>query len=860
MKVSTKLVCLFLAFGVLPLAVVTVVFENRAKELEQEACGQLQTVATAISDKIDRNLFERYGDVQAFGINSAIANHDAWYKRGEGANPIAAVMNRYVDTYDLYYLTILVDTQGRVVAVNDKDNDGKPIDTQSIYDQNYSSAPWFQACARGEFTTKMPFSAPENLVATGTFVEDAHADADVARAYKTGDALCLGFSAPVYENGKVVGYWSNRAKFSLVEEIFKAAYATAKSVGTPHTEYTLLDGQGRVLVDYDPSTTHTEEIQHDPEVLFKLNLAEKGVVAAQSAVAGKTGGCIAFHARKKIDQAAGYAHLRGALGYPGMNWSVLVRDPYEEAMNDVLAVRNAIFWTAGIAGILILGLGWWIGRRFSAPLVEMSSKARLIATGDTAQTIAHTSKDEVGDLAESFRSIIGYLREVSTSAEAISKGRLDVVITPRSDRDLLSRNFLGVQDALKELVSGTDRMIQAANAGRLTETVDTARLEGAYRELLEGLNKLLATIREPIEESATVLERVAQRDLTARMQRSYQGDFDRIKQALNTAAANLEASLTQVSGGADQVTAASNEINSSSQSLARGASEQASALEEISASLQEIRSMSQQNTANSQEARTLADSATSSAEKGSGNATRLSEAMGRIKQSSEETAKIVKTIDEIAFQTNLLALNAAVEAARAGDAGKGFAVVAEEVRNLAMRSAEAARTTGELISSSRTQADEGWKLNSEVHANLTEIVAGIKKVSAVMGEIAAASEQQSSGVGQVSTAVEQLNQVTQTNAASSEETASAAAELSSQADELRTLVASFTLSRGTSSSPRNPRPLAPRPTPAPAARPAARKPAAALPSTARTNDHQPQSAAEFIPFGDEKDSSTLKSF
>ena len=186
--------------------------------------------------------------------------------------------------------------------------------------------------------------------------------------------------------------------------------------------------------------------------------------------------------------------------------------------------------------------------------------------------------------------------------------------------------------------------------------------------------------------------------------------------------------------------------------------------------------MSAQNTANSQEARTLADSSSASAEKGSANAKRLSEAMGLIKKSSEETAKIVKTIDEIAFQTNLLALNAAVEAARAGDAGKGFAVGAEEVRNLAMRSADAARSTSEMISASRGQADAGWQLNNEVFANLNEISTGIRKVSAVMAEIAAASEQQSTGVSQVSTAVEELNQVTQTNAASSEESASAAAE------------------------------------------------------------------------------------
>ncbi|MBK7644697.1 MAG: HAMP domain-containing protein [Planctomycetes bacterium] len=800
MRVSTKLISLFLAFGVVPLAVVSLSVEHESGDLVVKTGGALQSNATAICDKIDRNLFERYGDVQAFGINSAVTDREHWYAPGEAANPIVGVMNRYVDTYDLYYLTIFVDPQGKVIAVNDKDNDGKPIDTSAIYARNYKDAPWFQACARGEFTTKMAFSAAENQAASGTFIEDVNYDKDVQSSYSGDDGLAIGFSAPVYEGDKVIGYWTNRAKFSLVEEIFDSAYAAAKAADAPDMEFTLLDSQGRVLVDLDPADTGSERVKRDPAVLLKLNLAQAGSEAAKDAVAGESGNCTAVNSRTKIEQVAGYAHLRGALGYPGMNWSVLVRQPYETALAEVINIQHGVLWTGGIAALVILALGWWIGRRFSAPLVEMSSKAKLIATGDTAQVIAHTAKDEVGELAESFRSIVGYLQEVSGSAQAISQGRLDVEIKPRSERDTLSKNFLGVQDALKELVRGSEQTINAAKNGRLSEHVDAGKLEGAYRALLEGLNSLLATVRAPIDESANVLERVAQRDLTARVERTYEGDFDRIKQALNTATSNLQESLVQVASGADQVTAASGEINSGSQSLARGASEQASALEEISASLQEIRSMSMQNTANSREARALAETSTTSAEKGSGNAQRLSEAMGRIKQSSEETAKIVKTIDEIAFQTNLLALNAAVEAARAGDAGKGFAVVAEEVRNLAMRSAEAARTTGELISASRVQADEGWTLNHEVHSNLVEIVASIKKVGTMMGEIAAASEQQSSGVGQVSTAVEQLNQVTQTNAASSEESASAAAELSAQADELRVLVGTFELGEASQGS------------------------------------------------------------
>jgi hypothetical protein len=245
---------------------------------------------------------------------------------------------------------------------------------------------------------------------------------------------------------------------------------------------------------------------------------------------------------------------------------------------------------------------------------------------------------------------------------------------------------------------------------------------------------------------------------------------------------SLGSAITQISQITDQTRAAAAQVSASSQSLAEGSSEQAASIEETSSSLEEMSSMTRRNAENAQKANELAKQARQAADKGAADMEALNAAMEAIKVSSDDIAKIIKTIDEIAFQTNILALNAAVEAARAGEAGMGFAVVADEVRNLAQRSAQAAKETAAKIEGAIGNTAQGVGISSKVTQTLNEIVIKARLVDELASEVANASREQTSGITQINTAVGQMDKVTQSNAANAEESAAAAQELTAQAE------------------------------------------------------------------------------
>lgn len=337
------------------------------------------------------------------------------------------------------------------------------------------------------------------------------------------------------------------------------------------------------------------------------------------------------------------------------------------------------------------------------------------------------------------------------------------------------------------------QLVASAGSGDLDKRVAEDDKEGFFLRLTQGLNSLVKIVDEAVADTGNMLDALATGDLSKRIEKEYKGSYEKLKRDANTTADKLTEVIHRISSSATLVANGAEEISQGNADLSQRTEEQASSLEETASSMEEMTSTVRQNADNAKVANDLAEETCEKAIQGGEVVNKAVSSMSAINESSKKIADIIGVIDEIAFQTNLLALNAAVEAARAGEQGRGFAVVAGEVRNLAQRSAGAAKEIKELIRDSVGKVADGSQLVNESGATLKEIVVSVKKVTQMIADITAASEEQSAGIEQVNKAISQMDEMTQQNAALVEEASAAGESMAEQANEMRRLLNFFSI-------------------------------------------------------------------
>jgi len=513
-----------------------------------------------------------------------------------------------------------------------------------------------------------------------------------------------------------------------------------------------------------------------------------------------------------IDSYANYDSLRETEkkleGYlSNIKYSITENASRTSLTNEQTSELVLLITLIAVGSVLILAvlIGILTARSISKPIKKLTSDVKLLAAGETNITLPEkTGKDEVGQISAAFKTILLVIKELENDTDkligAAMEGQLSVRVDAEKHNGAYRKIVEGINETLDAMimpVSQSSDVLDMLSKGNLDVHVD-GDFKGDFARIKTALNSTIETLKKYIGEITQVLIEMSNGILTTSIDSEFNGDFTVLKESVNKSLDAFNSVLTEINGSAEQVASSTKQLSDGSQTISQGATEQASAIEQLSASISQISEQIKQNASNADKTMQFASYTKQTAEQGNAKMQMMLESMEEINESSVNISKIIKVIDDIAFQTNILALNAAVEAARAGSHGRGFAVVAEEVRNLAARSATAAKETTTLIENSVRKVNDGTKIAHEFADTLTNMVTGASDSVNLLNGIAESSNQQATGIEQINNGINQLAQIVQTNSATAEEAAAASQELSGQAELLKDMVAQFKLKTNTS--------------------------------------------------------------
>ena len=503
--ITNKLVLILVFFSLIPLSVQIYSLYETVGVLEEEVGVQYQAVAEGLAHSLQRYLDEQSIDAQVMSRNRILLDRTLWYQPGNEANEIVQVLNEYIETSGAYYLIQVIEREGQLIAVNDRDSQGQSLATEGLYGKTFSSTAWVQALQ----------SSPGN---SGVFVEDVMVDGDVKAIFPNDNGLTVGLSVPLYESGEVVGYWTQRMKYSKVERMVQQAYQAVKNAGFPGAELTLQNGQGFTILEYAPAVHQSEEIVHDLEnVLFRTNLAQLGLGAAQSAVKGKSGFIRNFHPGKQRMQVIGFSHLQEGKGFQRLPWSILVQIPEEEALRQIVEITNKTLLEMFVGLLIVISIGIVIGRKVISYLKPFCEVATKVSEGDLTHRVPITTQDELGQMGAALNHVLDELNGMRVQTQEVAysgsqtSDRLSV-----AGHEVVQVSQSQVNQATQVVASAEEMASTAGDMARNTHglvTTATQVNESAVRggEIVTSSFQGIESVSSLMQESVSQIQALGQR-------------------------------------------------------------------------------------------------------------------------------------------------------------------------------------------------------------------------------------------------------------------------------------------------------------------------------------------------------------